>query len=165
MNKNKRTKRQHIIPRFYLENFSDKDKAWVIDFHLDKKPYRTTLDNILCISDFYTITTKDNPQDDIVEQKFSQVEGDAKLVLDEIINNMKLPQKQDKEKLAVFLASLYVRTPLLRQMQLEMYESFVKAIMQRHIFFKNKYIFGRIGTNTIPQRCATSFGVRLKCEK
>lgn len=139
MSKTTRTKRQHIIPRFYLKNFSEKEKAWVIDFHLNKKPYKTTLDNILCMSDFYTITTKDNPQDDIVEQKFSQVEGDAKPVLDKIINNMELPQKQDKEKLAVFLASLYVRTPLLRQMQLEMYESLIKCFMERHISSKDIY--------------------------
>jgi len=139
MRKTKPVKREHTISEFYLKGFSEDGKAWVIDFHLDKEPYRTSLDNILCVSDFYNIATKDNPKDDTVEQKFSEVETDAKFVLDKIKNDMVLPQKQDKERLAVFLASLYVRSPLLRQVQLEMWESLIKGFMQRHVSFNNIY--------------------------
>ena len=97
--------------RFYLEHFSENGKAWVIDFHSDKMPYLTSIENILCVSDFYTVATKNNPKDTGIEQAFSRVEAEAKPVIDNIRNNMVLPQGQDKEKLAVFLASLLVRSP------------------------------------------------------
>lgn len=66
--KEKRTKRQHIISKLYLKNFSVDEKVWVIDFHSDLEPYRTNIVNALCISDFYTISTQDNEKDDLFEK-------------------------------------------------------------------------------------------------
>jgi len=137
MSKRKPTKREHIIPKFYLKGFSEDEKAWVVDFHLEKEPYRTTLNNILCISDFYNINTEDNIKDDTIEQIFSQVESDAKPIIDDIRNKMLLPQKQYKEKLATFLSSLYVRSPLQRQAQLETTESMIKRLFETNFLYKN----------------------------
>jgi hypothetical protein len=49
-------KRQHVIPECYLKRFTEQEEAWVIDTESDSKPYRTGLDNILCVKDFYTVS-------------------------------------------------------------------------------------------------------------
>ena len=69
--------RQHIIPKMYLKRFADKEQAWVVDFHSDSEPYKTTLGNILCLKDFYTVGTKLENKDYSIEKKFAEIESDA----------------------------------------------------------------------------------------
>jgi hypothetical protein len=69
--------RQHIIPKMYLKRFADKEQAWVVDFHSDSEPYKTTLGNILCLKDFYTVATKLENKDYSIEKKFAEIESDA----------------------------------------------------------------------------------------
>ncbi|MCJ7675339.1 MAG: DUF4238 domain-containing protein [Sedimentisphaerales bacterium] len=121
--KKKRSKRQHIISRLYLKNFSVDEKVWVIDFHSDREPYITNVTNVLCVSDFFTVRTKENPKDDIFEKNFSRIETEVKPILDNLLEKMVIPEGKDKEKLAGYLACLFLMGPRTRQVQLELYES------------------------------------------
>lgn len=126
--KKKRTKRQHIISRLYLKNFSVDEKVWVIDFHSDLEPYRTNIVNALCISNFYTISTKDNEKDDLFEKNFSRVETEVKPILDRLLKEKMIPEGRDKEKLVGYLACLFLIGPRFRQICLEFYESYHKLL-------------------------------------
>jgi len=122
----KRRKRQHIVPKFYLTYFAVNEKVWVVDFHSDIAPYRTSIINALCISDFYTVTTKEKDQEDRLEINFSHVEAHTEPIIDRLLKEMVIPENEDKEKLAGFLACLWLRGPRMRQVQLELYESAIK---------------------------------------
>lgn len=125
----KRVKRQHVaLPKFCLRYFAVDEKVWVVDFHLDVAPYCTNIINALCISDFYTVATEENERDDRLEINFSRVEGEAKPILDRLLKEMVIPEGGDKEKLAGFLACLWLRGPRERQLQLEFYESTAKHV-------------------------------------
>ena len=123
----RRTKRQHIVPQFYLQHFADDGKIWVIDFQSEVGPYQTNTANALCIKDFYTVSTKTEEQDDTVERYLSKIEGAAKPIIERLLKDMVIPEGRDKETLAVFLAALFLRGPHARQVQLELYEGMAKA--------------------------------------
>lgn len=131
--------RQHIIPKMYLKRFADKEQAWVVDFHSNSEPYKTTLGNILCLKDFYTVATELENKDYSIEKKFAEIESDADHVINSILNKMKLPKGEEKQKLAVLIASLYVRGPRCRQIIKETLDSFVKNFSRRDSIFKASY--------------------------
>jgi hypothetical protein len=103
-----------------LRNFAIDDNVWVVDLH-EEKSYQSTIKNILCISDFYTVSTVE--QEDVVEQFLSSIESRAKSVIDSIRNKMQIPKGSDRETLNQFLASLHLRGPHMRQGVLEIFES------------------------------------------
>jgi hypothetical protein len=139
--KHKRTKRQHLITRWYLEKFADKGKVWVVDFHSDCPPYKTNTINTMCVSDFYTVSTETNKQDDTLERTFSDIEAEVKPIVDRLLTQMAIPSGRDQEKLAGFLACLYLRGPRFRQMYLELYESYHK--LRQTLQFSKDAIFER----------------------
>lgn len=115
-------KRQHIIPVSYLRNFAIDDTVWVVDLHQEKS-YQSTIKNTLCVSDFYTVSTLEQDQEDVVEKLLSLIESRAKPVIDSIRNEMRIPEGAERKVLDQFLASLHLRGPHLRQGILEFYES------------------------------------------
>ncbi len=158
MNK-KRAKRQHVITRWYLEKFANKGKVWVIDFHSDCPPYRTNTINAICISDFYTVSTKTNEQDDILERNFSYIEAKVKPIVDRLLTQMTIPSGKDKEKLAGFLACLYLRGPRFRQIYLELYESYHKLIQT--LEFSDEAVFDRFFQNHLKEHPETTLTKEL----
>lgn len=116
-------KRQHVIPKCYLKRFADQDKAWVIDLDSDSLPYRTNLNNMLCVKDFYTTNGPQDEKSYDLEDWLCRGETQAEPVLSRLLDQMKIPQKDDKSNLAFFLATLYLRGPFFRRLQLELYES------------------------------------------
>lgn len=115
-------KRQHIIPVSYLRNFAVDDTVSVIDLH-EEKSYQSNVNNILCVSNFYSISTLEQGQEDIVEQFLSTIESRAKPVIESIRNEMRIPEGSERQTLNQFLASLHLRGPHMRQGILEVYES------------------------------------------
>lgn len=115
-------KRHHIVPVWLLRNFATNDTVWVTDLH-EKKAFPCSVKNILCISDFYTISAVELAHDDRIEQLLSTIESDAKPIVDSIRNKMQIPDGSKKKSLNTFLASLHLRGPHFRQGMLELFES------------------------------------------
>lgn len=112
---------------------------WVLDFQSDRAPYQTGTANALCIKDFYTVSTKTQKEDDTIEQLLSKIESTAKAVVERLLRDMTIPEGKDKENLAVFLATLFLRGPHARQIQLELYEGMVKLFSDH--YFANGKVF------------------------
>jgi hypothetical protein len=138
-NPRKRSRRHHIVPQFYLQHFARGGRVWVIDFQSDIAPYQTGAANALCIKDFYTVSTQTEKEDDTIEQLLSRIESAAKPVVERLLSDMALPEGRDKENLAVFLATLFLRGPHARQVQLELYEGMVKLFSDH--YFANEDVF------------------------
>jgi uncharacterized protein DUF4238 len=138
-NSRKRSRRHHIIPQFYLQHFARGGKVCVTDFQSDLAPYRTGAVNALCIKDFYTVSTQTRREDDTIEQFLSKIESAVKPVVERLLNDMTIPEGKDKENLAVFLATLFLRGPHARQVQLELYEGMVKLFSDQYFASGNVF--------------------------
>ena len=118
----KRAKKHHILPRKYLERFSKDNRIWVLDFET-KKQNNIRLEDAAVIKDFYTVKTIDSQEDDTVEQNFlAHIEGICDPAITEVINEHSFSQKYVWDKLANYVALMYVRIPLFRQIFLETFE-------------------------------------------
>lgn len=163
-------KRQHIIPKCYLKRFAEQGKAWIIDTESDSKPHKTVLDNILCVKDFYTTDGPEKEKSYAVEQWLNKGETRAEPVLSQLLDQMKIPKDDDKMDLAVFLATLYLRGPWYRRLQLELYESSVKWFS--NFYFSNEQHFENLykdhvskhGPNAIDKQLARKVLKEAKIE-
>ena len=148
--------RQHIIPKCYLKRFAEQDKAWVIDSESDSKPYKTSLDNMLCLNDFYTTNGLDDEKSYAVEQWLSKGETLAEPIISQLLDQMKIPKDNNKMDLAGFLATLYLRGPWYRRLQLELYESSVKWFSNFH--FSNDKNFEELYSKYVSKRGLNAIG-------
>ncbi|MDH4240220.1 MAG: DUF4238 domain-containing protein, partial [Phycisphaerae bacterium] len=120
----KRARKNHILPRKYLERFSKDNRIWVLDFET-KKQNNIRLEEAAIIKDFYTVKTINSHEDDLIEQKFlAKIEEMCDPAIADVINRHSFSQKDAWDKLANYVALMYVRTPLFRQIFLETYEQF-----------------------------------------
>lgn len=105
-------KKQHYIPQFYLKNFSqDNEHIYIYDKKVGDKGefrYQTTV-QIAHENHFYTIRTKRGTKENL-EDLFCQFEGDAAKIIDKVRKERRITT-EEKEKLALFVAFLYARTP------------------------------------------------------
>lgn len=117
-----RARKNHILPRKYLERFSKDNRIWVLDFET-KKQNNVRLEEAAVIKDFYTVKTVNSQEDDLVEQKFlAEIEGVCDPAIAEVVNKHSFSQGYVWDKLANYVALMYVRTPLFRQIFLETFE-------------------------------------------
>ena len=124
----KKARKHHILPKKYLSRFSQNDRIWVLDFET-KKQNNSHIQEAAIIKDFYNVKTVDSQEDDLIEQKFlAQIEGECDPVIDEVINKHSFSKKDVWGKLYNYVALMYVRTPLFRQILLETYEQFSNQI-------------------------------------
>jgi len=107
-------KRHHTIPKCYLENFTDSDGfVWVLD--IKDNIFRIKPENILLENHFYTITLKDGEKSLVIEDTLANIEGDYIAIFQNKIKN-ELPLTDDERaKVAVFVAALYIRTSPYRE--------------------------------------------------
>lgn len=103
-------KKQHIIPEFYLEYFSNNEGYLeVYDSEQDKffepqKPCNTGYKKHA-----YTIENEDNSKNYNIELALSQIESIAKPILDKVIAQKRI-NSREKSNLSFFFALLYQRT-------------------------------------------------------
>jgi len=117
-------RKHHILPRKYLERFSKDNRIWVLDFET-KKQNNLHLEDAAVIKDFYTVKTINSQEDDLIEQKFlSDIEGKCDQAISEAISKHTFSKGEPWVLLANYIALMYFRTPLFRQIFLETYEQF-----------------------------------------
>lgn len=124
----KKARQHHILPVSYLRRFATDEQIWQLDFEL-KKNYELNIKDAATIHNFYTVQTIYEQEDDSVEQKFlSQIESLPGPIIDNIIEKHSLPKGTDWDYLANFIALMYVRGPLFRQVILEVYEHYARQM-------------------------------------
>ncbi len=102
-------KRQHTIPKCYLENFIDKKGfLWVLD--TKNNIFKIKPENILVENHFYTIKLKNGDKNLIVEDTLSKIEGAYAIIFKEKISQDQFLTDQERAKVSVFYAALLLRT-------------------------------------------------------
>jgi len=102
-------KKQHYIPRFILQNFTDeKDFVWCLDKQtekvLAKKP-----ENIGYKNHIYSIG---NENKYVIEEFFGTIEADAAQIIKKIIETKQFPKsEEDRRYLFCFLVCFNLRYP------------------------------------------------------
>lgn len=105
-----RTKRQHFVPRFYLNNFCDADGyIWTHDSRRGVAR-RTTPENTGFETNIYTPEVEGGKRFDEIEETLAKIEGAAAPLLARLLNSEKL-DAGDKATMSLFLASMFVRSP------------------------------------------------------
>ncbi len=125
----KRARKHHILPKSYLRRFAQADdRIWVLDFEL-KKQYQSNIEDAATIKDFYTVKTIDKDEDDSIEQGFlGKIESLAGPAIDHIINARTFKDRPQWDILVNFCALMYVRTPVFRQIVLEVSEHLANTL-------------------------------------
>lgn len=119
-----RARKNHILPRKYLERFSKDNRIWVLDFET-RKQNNIRLEEAAIIKDFYTVKTINSQEDDLIEQKFlAKIEDLCDPAITEAVDKRPFSQGEIWVKLANYVSLMYTRTPLFRQVFLETYEQF-----------------------------------------
>lgn len=113
--KKKLARKQHIVPRWYLESFCDADGLLHV-YETDKDPRRGSPGGECNERDFNEFSWGDEKTNNEYENWFARIEGDAKPVFDALCSRRTL-SSQESATWSVFVASLFVRT---RKMRLQM---------------------------------------------
>lgn len=104
-----RTKKQHVVPRFYLSKFCDQDGLVWAYSGLDKprgdKPEATAVE-----TNFYSPIGADGERFDEAEKLLAQIEGNAAPLWEDLCEG-KVFVGEKRECIAVFLAAQYLRSP------------------------------------------------------
>lgn len=120
------TKKQHYVPRFYLQNFTSNDnKLWVFD--REKGSYYQSSPKDICFEKFLYETPWENANPLLgkyvlgnqIEKYFAEKEGEYSLLLKQIVNICRNPKNknalickhEEKEMLASFVTNIFVRNP------------------------------------------------------
>ncbi|MCX6747725.1 MAG: DUF4238 domain-containing protein [Candidatus Nomurabacteria bacterium] len=102
------------MPKCYLENFTDNDGfVWVLD--TKDNIFRIKPENILLENHFYTITLKNGEKSLVVEDTLSNIEGAYISIFQNKIEKDLPLNDQERAKVAVFVAALYIRTSPYRE--------------------------------------------------
>lgn len=102
-------KRQHYLPRFYLEGFSTNGLVAVYDREKDEVRLQPPV-NTAVIGHFYTMIDAEGRQRFEIEQMLAGVEGRASPVIAKLAGNQEITQGE-REDLSMFIALGAMRTP------------------------------------------------------
>lgn len=105
-----RPKRQHTVPKFYLEHFTDPEgKVWSYDLMLDQVragiPQNTAVE-----TNFYSVKDESGEYVDLLEKWLADVEGKAAQLYPKLLSG-EIFADQERADFAVFLSSLHLRSP------------------------------------------------------
>jgi len=105
-----RTKRQHFVPRFYLNNFCNEDGyIWTHDSR-QGEARRSTPENTGFETNIYSPEVEDGNRFDEIEEFLAKIEGAAAPLLLRLLNSEKL-DADEKAAMSLFIASMFVRSP------------------------------------------------------
>lgn len=123
-----RTKKQHIVPRFYLSKFCDPDGLVWTYSGLDKprgdKPEATAVE-----TNFYSPIGADGERFDEAEKLLAQIEGNAAPLWENLCTG-KVLVGEEREHIALFLAAQYLRSPSTVRAGAELMASFAHHTAQ-----------------------------------
>ncbi|MGR3723047.1 DUF4238 domain-containing protein [Abyssibius alkaniclasticus] len=104
-----RTKKQHIVPRFYLNKFCDPD-GLVWTYSGGGKPRGDKPETTAVETNFYSPIGADGERFDGAEMLLAEIEGNAAPLWDNLCAG-KVLVGEEREHIALFLAAQYLRSP------------------------------------------------------
>lgn len=122
-----RKKRQHYVPKFYLEYFTDADgKVWTYDT-ANGDVRSGTPQNTAVETNFYSIKDESGEYVDALEDWLADVEGKAAPLYPKLLRGEILAD-QEKADFSVFLSSLYTRSPAMVHANAELLGKMVQHV-------------------------------------
>lgn len=128
------TKRQHYVPYFYLESFSDEKKQVFVLSIDQKRIYKQNIRNVCVKNDLYETRWGDSETvngkyvlDNQVENYLGSVETKAGVLIERIIYNLNTGVEfielddTDKDTLIELLSTQYLRTPYMMNDTIQYY--------------------------------------------
>lgn len=107
--------RQHIIPRCYLENFTDDNgNLFILDLN-KKKIFKTKPEKTLTDNHFYTIKFPGGGGSLIVENTLEKIESEYATILHSKIKKRKPLDLKERALISVFVAVMFLRTKAFRE--------------------------------------------------
>ncbi len=113
-----RTKKQHLVPRFYLSKFSDPN-GMVWTFAPNTNPLGRKPDATAVQTNFYSPIGADGKRVDVIEDALGQIESAAAPVWPRAIKGGVL-KGEERDAVALFVAAQYLRSPAMVQAGAEM---------------------------------------------
>lgn len=101
------TKRQHIVPKFYLKGFSEGLKLQVLDFETSRT-YSSNVNDASVHKDYYTINTEDT-EPDVFEKWLSSIEARTATIIRSIESGTWPLNEEERTTLALFMVLQYQR--------------------------------------------------------
>lgn len=105
-----RPKRQHYVPRFYLEHFADSDGyVWTYD-STDGSSRKARAEQTAVETNFYSVRDASGDHFDEVEKWLAEIEDRAAPIYPRVLRGERLVG-EEREVFALFVASLHTRSP------------------------------------------------------
>lgn len=110
--RSQRPKRQHYVPRFYLNNFADaQGLVWTYDVLTDEVRAGSS-ENTAVQTNFYSTVDENGEHLDLLEDWLAGVEAKAAPIYPKLLRGEFL-MGQERADMAVFFSSLFTRSPAL----------------------------------------------------
>lgn len=143
-------KQHHYLPEFYLNGFTnDRGLLWIYDWKTDQyreqSPHNTCKEN-----NFNTIYDDDGNRILAAEEFYSNIESDAKPIIECIRANRELSVQQISD-LAYFVACMYSRIPAYREMYAKGADALMKEVLKSTVRTREDAIRFMKGDNSDPQ--------------
>jgi len=108
-------KKQHTIPKCYLENFTDENgNLYVLDLE-GKKIFKTKPKKILTDNHFYTIKFPQGGGSFVVENTLEKIESDFSSIFHNKIKERKPLDIEEQALISIFVAAMLLRTKAFRE--------------------------------------------------
>lgn len=124
-------KRQHFLPRFYLDNFARDGLVAVFDRD-GNEIRRQQPNNTAVIGHFYTMTDADGRRRFEIEALLAEYESKAKPVIEKLVAGAAKLSADERSDLSIFIALAAMRTPemvnSLQALNGQMIKEMIKAL-------------------------------------
>jgi hypothetical protein len=120
----------HIVQRYHLAQFvgdQPKGQVWIYD-KVTGRARSDIPENISVENNFYSIENEDGTWDTRLDDWITNVEGNAKPVYDDLLNDRIPPYSQQKYDFSVYLALTYVRTRTQRRVTSDIYGKMIQSL-------------------------------------
>jgi len=122
------SKNHHIIPEFYLKNFTNSKGSIHVFSKSLIKSWKSKPNKISIIGKYYRPESSEaNPES--LELFLSKIESKAAPAIDYLINNHEMPDGEDYFNLMVFLTLLHIRIPDFRKTASNFFEKIMKKCL------------------------------------
>lgn len=129
-------KKQHYIPRFYLQSFVDpacppdhEPYVWVYK-RRHAVPKKRSPKNIAKYPYFYSFNTKNLGKDQVVEDLLSHVESNSAIIWNTLSDPIRFLSENERKTIAVFIACMYSRVPAIRSADDDFVNQLSKMILR-----------------------------------